>query len=809
MVLAQRSACRFFAAFYRWEVHTRNTQLCVLNSSHYRNRISLPQHYHTTRLLRQQTQSESQVQDEPAINSSDDVRGTANGTEIPALRPADSIREEIANSQPSTEEHGILPELSDSELKQAKLKNSVRQLMRNVPSSVAVITVVHIDPETGKHVPMGVAVSSLSTVTLDPPTISFNIKEPSQTLDAIRAANGLFRVHFPAAERGGANLVDLFCHGNHAEAYNRRAKMLKLHQPKDKKHPSTTRSCAPQILSDCVLAAMECEVTHEFPVGDHVILVAKVDSMEHKASKGSAILYIDRRYRNPMGQIVYSSVRAQTSTTIEGVSPFWKYPLFPGDKERREYMNEIKNMIKANPTYYKNPTKDTYRTIESNLAYPAASLGISVELLVAECRKEKKLPNKIKSGQESQQVLSDFYGLLTPSMRQQIVDRATKLIATDSRFLSQNYRLFLYNLGVSPNSRDFLPSDIMEPLRAANLAPPFELQREPGHSSREDIQKIEQIEHRLREHLRKMSYTAALKEPFEDAMLAIGEKRLYALYFKKSRARLLTQTHPSLFDASAIDISGEVSQEELRVVLCRIINRLQIYSETEFRKLIHIDWCESLRRLGVNPTITGMDVEFLTGKIKHIFYSTEHFRDFPRAIDEMLQPWFVWNVDWDNLEERVKRFVQTAPLRATTWSRKDRLAAMGIHWRATVNLPKQNSADEEVRQSLDEGHIIDTLVAKELKRHYGNGSEEENAGIAKYLKEVYEFDVTHKPIEYIPAESTAQSSADEMQQAMMADLTPSQEQVWLEPSGNSHTNTKANYKGYKSLKKAGAFSFGG
>ena len=134
---------------------------------------------------------------------------------------------------------------------------------------------------------------------------------------------------------------------------------------------------------------------------------------------------------------------------------------------------------------------------------------------------------------------------------------------------------------------------------------------------------------------------------------------------------------------------------------------------------------------------------------------------------------------------------------------------MGLHWRATVNLPKQNSADKEVRQSLDEGHIIDTLVAKELKRHYGNGSEEENAGIAKYLKEVYEFDVTHKPIEYIPAESTAQSSADEMQQAMMADLTPVQERVWLEPPGNSRTNTRSNYKGHKSLKKSGAFSFGG
>jgi flavin reductase (DIM6/NTAB) family NADH-FMN oxidoreductase RutF len=679
------------------------------------------------------------------------------------------------------EQQDSLPELLDSELKQAELKNSVRQLMRNVPSSVAIITVFHTDPHTGNCVPMGVAVSSLSTVTLDPPTISFNVKEPSQTLDAIRAANGLFRVHIPSADRGGAKLVDLFCHGNHTDAYDKRTRMLKIHQPRDTRDPGTPLSRAPQIMTDSVLAAMECEVTHQFPVADHVIIVAKINDIEQKISRESAILYIDRGYRNPNGQMIYSHERFQVPGASEGVSPFWKYPLFPGEKERQKYMNDIKNLIKADPALYKKPTRDTYRSIDNSLPYPATALGISIELLVAECRKEMGLPDGLKSGLQSQQVLSDFYGVLTPSMRQQIVDRAKELIKLDSRFLSQSYRFLLYNLGVSPSSRDFLPSDIMKPLRAASLAPPFDPQSQPVDSTTEDIRKVEQIERRLRDHLRKMTYMAALREPFEDSMTAIGENKMAASYFKKSRARLLLETHPTLFDASAVDIAGEVTQEEIRVIICRVINRLDISSEVYFRKRIFIEWYETLRRVRVNPTITGMDPEFLFGKIKYLYYSTKNFRDFPRAIERMLEPWFTWNVGWDDLEGRVKRFVQKNPLRATAWSRKDRLAAMGLHWEATVSLPKQSSTDEEASQSLSEGQILDTLVAKELKRHYGNGTEEENAGIAKYLKEMYNFDVTHKPIEYIPGASTAQSSADEMQQAMRADLTPVQEQVWLEP----------------------------
>jgi flavin reductase (DIM6/NTAB) family NADH-FMN oxidoreductase RutF len=742
--------------------------------------------------LQQQSQSPPQRQEDDTTELGvDGPKLSGRGGER-VFRPAESIHEEISNTQETEVEQDASFELSESELQQEKLKDSVRGLMRKVPSSVAVLTVASIDPDTQEYVPMGVAVSSLCTVTLDPPTISFNIKEPSKALDAIRAADGLFRVHFPAADRGGAKVVDLFCRGNHPDAYSLRSKELRIHQPKDRKDPTNTPSFAPQVLGEYVLAAMECKITHEFPIADHVILVARVNSLEQKASKDPTIMYINGGYRIPRGDNIYTPTRPQQSASGKEIWSVWDYPLFPGEKERRHYMEEIKAIIKKTPAYYENPSTETYRAIDRNLPYAAANFGISLELLVAECRQEMGLAKQLSAKVEGQQVLSDFYGLLTPSARTQIVDRAKKLVALDARFLSQSYRTLLYNLGVNPNSRDFLPSDIMKPLRAANLAPPFEHRRGYVNSGTEDITKVEQIEYHLREYLRKMKYEAALKKPFEEAMEAIGERKAAALHFKKGRARLLTQSHPTRFDASAIDIAGEVTQEELRVVLYRLINSLNINSEVIFRSNILRDWREQLRRAGVNPTITGMDVDFLMGKIKHLYYSTRVFPDFCRAVEEMLRPWFVWNLSWDDLEKRVKTFVQNTPLRATQWSGKDRLAALGLHWNATVTLPGNNSSKQGGEQPLSQGVILDTLVAKELKNYYGSGTGEENQAIAKHLKETYSFDVTHKPIQYEPAAS--QSSVDEVEQATMINSGTAQEEAWLDqdiPAQSFHSQGRA------------------
>lgn len=169
--------------------------------------------------------------------------------------------------------------------------------MRMVPASVAVITVAHVDPETKESVPMGIAVSSLNTVTLDPPTVSFNIKQPSKTLSAIRDAHGSFRVHFLAGDQSGLQIIEHFCKGNHPDAYEERLKNLFINVPQAEDGPATTAPLAPQLQGSGVRAAFECNLTHELPVADHVILVAQIKSIETGDLRIPTMAYVDGSYR--------------------------------------------------------------------------------------------------------------------------------------------------------------------------------------------------------------------------------------------------------------------------------------------------------------------------------------------------------------------------------------------------------------------------------------------------------------------------------------------------------------------------------
>lgn len=169
--------------------------------------------------------------------------------------------------------------------------------MRKVPASVVVVTVAHVDPDTNKSVPMGIAVSSFSTVTLDPPTVSFNIKQPSKTLTAIRDAGGSFRVHFLASRQEGLQIIEHFCKGNHPDAYEERLKNLQVRFPKPSDGPETSAPLAPQIIGGGVSAEFECALTHEFPVADHVILVAQIQRVKTRNVRAPTIAYVDGSYR--------------------------------------------------------------------------------------------------------------------------------------------------------------------------------------------------------------------------------------------------------------------------------------------------------------------------------------------------------------------------------------------------------------------------------------------------------------------------------------------------------------------------------
>jgi flavin reductase (DIM6/NTAB) family NADH-FMN oxidoreductase RutF len=682
-------------------------------------------------------------------------------------KDAESRGSVIVDQGRVTDTEQIPADVDGVDFEAEKLQRDIRLLMRKVPSSVAVITVLSYDSELKKNVPMGVAVSSLSTVSLNPPTISFNIKEPSKTLDAIRAANGLFRVHFPVADRGGANMVDSFSRGNHPDAYDMRSKQLKIYVPGHGSRADKIRrtaSQAPQIFGDSTRAAMECSLTQEISVADHVILVARVDSLESRNPQARTILYVDGSYMRPDGSKV--TIANNSATNTEGTRSVWDYSLFPGKEERLEYLEHVRGIIKANPKMLR-PGSEGRRELELTLPMSPSVWGINTEQLIDECRREAGKPSELPSALKDTPVLSDFYGRLTSSDRAKIIRRANTLVSADARCLSLNYRVFLQQLGVSPFCRDLLPSDLAEPLRAEGLLGAFipRTDRFEASNKKFNLQYLEQAEKRLVEHLAAIGHEQALSSQLDQILEILGEQKSVATYFKKSRARLLAAASPLLYTPAQIDIVGEVSSEEARVIMRRLIRFLHLDQRlnlTMFRKNINLDYTESLRLIGVHPAISGLDIEFLFGKIRYLFLTTRFARDMVGHVQKMIAPLFTSVVTWADLEHRVKKFVQEMPMRAMSWSKQDKLAAMGLDWEAVLDVP--GSTD---KQLLNSGAILDTLVAKELKALYGpKSSKETNVAIANYLKKEYNFDVQPQPRKA----AKDRNSYEDMEQAMRASI---------------------------------------
>ncbi|KAN0068806.1 oxidoreductase [Elaphomyces granulatus] len=93
------------------------------------------------------------------------------------------------------------------------LADQVRVLMRRVPHPVAIITSSD-STTTGDRAFRGMTVSSFNTVTLYPePVVSFNVKTPSETLNALQSS-GRFLVHLLAPSPATAKLALDFSRGN-------------------------------------------------------------------------------------------------------------------------------------------------------------------------------------------------------------------------------------------------------------------------------------------------------------------------------------------------------------------------------------------------------------------------------------------------------------------------------------------------------------------------------------------------------------------------------------------------------------------
>ena len=155
----------------------------------------------------------------------------------------------------------------------------VRVVMRKVPHPVMVILARDKD-----DLSIGLLVSSFNTVTLYPdPVVSFNIKLPSSTFDAIKAS-GAFKV-FPITS---VETAQAFMRGQWANNRRRKANLVNATRDED-------------LISNAPFE-MSCEWLEQksIAIGDHVVMLGRVLDVEDSgmSRKSSQLIYSEGRYRN-------------------------------------------------------------------------------------------------------------------------------------------------------------------------------------------------------------------------------------------------------------------------------------------------------------------------------------------------------------------------------------------------------------------------------------------------------------------------------------------------------------------------------
>ena len=147
-----------------------------------------------------------------------------------------------------------------------------RLLMSAYPTGVSVITAVDADGR-----PHGMTCTSLSSVTLHPPTLLICLNAGSGTLAGIRD-RGAFAVNL--LHSGARATAELFASSS-ADRF------------RDVAWLPAERSGAPWLVDDA-LAVAECSVRARLPVGDHEVVLGEVLSLRY--SGGNPLLYGMRRY---------------------------------------------------------------------------------------------------------------------------------------------------------------------------------------------------------------------------------------------------------------------------------------------------------------------------------------------------------------------------------------------------------------------------------------------------------------------------------------------------------------------------------
>ncbi|KAF2657803.1 hypothetical protein K491DRAFT_311414 [Lophiostoma macrostomum CBS 122681] len=753
MAASQRQASRFFAAFYKWDRWTAGPRYCshvnrprILGSN-----VSATRSISLTPRWREQDGTDAQPpRDQEAEGSSVELpeeppqkppqEASAEPHAEPSAETSPWLIDRTADDYPRTPGFGTTKEDTEADQTakltdghsvgqsaddqtQDALKESVRKLMRKVPHPVVVLTAAGVG-QTGKPVPLGVAVSSFTTVTLNPPMISFNLKQPSRTLDAIRADNGRFRVHFLPSSLEAAKVVDSFTRGNTPASYVERRKYATIHAT------NKAESKPAELRRPYVMAAMQCEIVQEVAVADHVIAVAKVSSLSDLHNPEPALLYADGAYISQdfekihprllkLGEGDASTLVAAKDMAFLKDSQRWYISLFLrlGDEDR--YGSFIRTFIENHPELLKLPPPEAESQIVSRLQVTPDALGWCIQGLVEEAAAKAKLKATGERQETTLPAKLNFHGSLTPDHIVGIIERAKAFVRADSLVLSLFYTDFLRLLGVSSRPYGLLMRDILEALRSENLAPPFDPRKNIARLSL-TIEDVERIEYKLSDYLRVNAHAELLETSTDDLCKAIQCQTGARAWIRCVRNRLQAEIFPEKLDEAGVDLVGELAKQEVKIALHRIVSHMRSVEKEVTAQ--ESSWV-IFQKCRIHPLVSGFDPHFLIEKLR------QWRRQYPnpkyqRLVSALYNESLRYSLGQSRLEHEVQALVTELPMRAITLDRSEVLVALGLS-------PEATTPNHKFR--LDESLHIPALLCWAFKKHYVMYPAEERAAIDKFL----------------------------------------------------------------------------
>lgn len=168
-----------------------------------------------------------------------------------------------------------------------QIMDKFRQTMRSVPSPVAVLTASLATVEDEKARFRGMTVSSFTAVSVSPePIISFNIRTPSRTLEALDSYSK-FYLHIPAANILGKTIADAFTkpHADPTQTFRDLSATKGIEVREE-------HGYLPSIHGHGILVRYLCQIIKDktVSIGDHVVLFAWVKHV-FKANVDSSAKY--------------------------------------------------------------------------------------------------------------------------------------------------------------------------------------------------------------------------------------------------------------------------------------------------------------------------------------------------------------------------------------------------------------------------------------------------------------------------------------------------------------------------------------